>query len=63
MYYLKKLGHQELGSIGSDGKPQRGRYIYVSSDVHVLSFFPPLTKQAMNDNALLAVLPLFNFAV
>ena len=59
MYYLKKLGHQELGSIGSDGKPQRGRYIYVSSDVHVLSFFPPLTKQAMNDNALLAVLPLY----
>ena len=59
MYYLKKLGHQELGSIGDDGKPQRGRYIYISSDTSVLSFFPPLTTQARNDNALLAVLPLY----
>ena len=59
MYYLKKLGHQELGSIGADGKPQRGRYIYISSDTSVLSFFPPLTIQAKNDNALLAVLPLY----
>ena len=59
MYYLKKLGHQELGSIGDDGRPQRGRYIYISSDVSVLSFFPPLTTQEKNDNALLAVLPLY----
>lgn len=59
MYYLKKLGHQELGSVGSDGRPNRGRYIYISSNQKVLSFFPPLTTQVRNDNALLAVLPLY----
>lgn len=59
MYYLKKLGHQELGSVGLDGKPKRGRYIYISSNVKVLSFFPALTAQGKNDNALLAVLPLY----
>lgn len=60
MYYLKKLGHQELGSIGADGKPQRGRYIYISSDRNVLSLFPPLTTSALNDNALLAIIPLYD---
>ena len=28
-YYLKRLGHQELGSV-KNGKAQRGRYIYIS---------------------------------
>ena len=59
MYYLKKLGHQALGSIGADGRPQRGRYIYISSDTSVLSFFPALSTTVKNDNALLAVLPLY----
>ena len=39
-YYIKKLGHQELGSIKEDGKPSRGRYIYISKNKEVLNFFP-----------------------
>ena len=34
-YYLKRLGHQELGSV-KNGKAQRGRYIYISKDKNVL---------------------------
>lgn len=30
-YYLKRLGHQELGSV-KNGKAQRGRYIYISRE-------------------------------
>lgn len=33
-YYLKRLGHQELGSV-KNGKAQRGRYIYISKDKNV----------------------------
>lgn len=42
-YYLKRLGHQELGSVKNE-KAQRGRYIYISKDDRVLDFFPPLSK-------------------
>ena len=37
-YYLKRLGHQELGSV-KNGKAQRGRYIYISKDevIRILS--------------------------
>lgn len=60
-YYLKKLGHQELGSIkDSGGKPSRGRYIYISIDDRVLSFFPPLSKAVKNDSALLPIIPLYS---
>ncbi|MDL4842484.1 HNH endonuclease [Aquibacillus rhizosphaerae] len=59
-YYLKKLGHQELGSISTPGsKPSRGRYIYISKDDRVLSFFPPLSKQVKNDSSLLPIIPLY----
>ena len=37
-YYLKRLGHQELGSV-KNGKAQRGRYIYISKDKNVLDIF------------------------
>ena len=43
-YYLKRLGHQELGSV-KNGKAQRGRYIYISKDKNVVV---PLTS-ANND--------------
>ncbi|TCJ00990.1 HNH endonuclease [Cytobacillus praedii] len=60
-YYLKKLGHQELGSIKSPGdKPSRGRYIYISKDDRVLSFFPPLSKFVKNDSSLLPIIPLYS---
>lgn len=48
-YYLKRLGHQELGSV-KNGKAQRGRYIYISKDKNVLDIFPPLSKTVTNDS-------------
>lgn len=60
VYYLKKLGHQELGSINAiTGKPSRGRYVYISKDINVLSFFPPLSKNVRNDSSLLPIIPLY----
>ncbi|MBK5449110.1 HNH endonuclease [Bacillus sp. TH22] len=59
-YYLKKLGHQELGSITEPGnRASRGRYIYISKDKRVLSFFPPLSKYVKNDSSLLPIIPLY----
>ena len=57
-YYLKKCRRQELGSVDSDGKTQRGRYLLTSKDV--LSFFPPLTQTQLNDSALLPIIPLYS---
>jgi len=59
-YYLKKCGHQELGSIGQDGRPNRGRYLLTSMNENVLSFFPPLSTTQLNDCALLPVIPLYS---
>lgn len=60
-YYLKKLGHQELGSIKNPGdKPSRGRYIYISIDNRVLTFFPPLSQNVKNDSSLLPIIPLYS---
>ncbi len=58
-YYLKKCGFQELGSVGEDGKAKRGRYLMTSMNKEVLDFFPPLSKDIPNDNALLLMLPLY----
>lgn len=58
-YYLKKCGFQELGSVGDDGKPKRGRYLMVSMSEDVLNFFPPLSRNVLNDSAVLPVIPLF----
>ncbi|MDE7329097.1 MAG: HNH endonuclease [Clostridia bacterium] len=59
-YYLKKCGHQELGSVGADGKANRGRYLLTSMDESVLSFFPPLSTAQLNDSALLPIIPLYS---
>lgn len=59
-YYLKKCGNQELGSVSSNGVPQRGRYLLTSMKEEVLSFFPPLTTQQLNDSALLPIIPLYS---
>lgn len=59
-YYLKKCCHQELGSVGSDGRPRRGRYLLTSMDETVLSFFPPLSTAQLNDSALLPIIPLYS---
>lgn len=57
-YYLKRLGHQELGSV-KNGKAQRGRYIYISKDARVLDLFPPLSKSVTNDSSVIPIIPLF----
>ncbi len=58
-YYLKKCGHQELGSVRANGTPQRGRYLLTSMNENVLSFFPPLTTAQLNDSALIPIIPLY----
>lgn len=57
-YYLKRLGHQELGSVKNE-KAQRGRYIYISKDDRVLDFFPPLSKTVTNDSSVIPIIPLY----
>lgn len=59
-YYLKKCGHQELGSVGSDGVAHRGRYLLTSMDDGVMSLFPPLSTAQLNDSALLPIIPLYS---
>lgn len=59
-YYLKKCGHQELGSVNVDGKPQRGRYLLTSMNEKVLSMFPALSTTQLNDSALLPIIPLYS---
>jgi len=58
-YFIKQLGNQELGSVDSSGKPQRGRYVLVSKNKKVLSLFPPLSEKVINDSSLLPILPLY----
>lgn len=60
LYYLKKCGHQELGSVGIDGKPHRGRYLLTSMNNDVLRMFPPLSTTQLNDSALLAIVSLYS---
>lgn len=59
-YYLKKCTHQELGSVGSDGKPKRGRYLLTSMNKEILSMFPALSETQLNDSALLPIIPLYS---
>lgn len=48
-YFLKRCGSQELGSVDASGKPQRGRYLLISMNPDILSFFPPLSTVQLND--------------
>lgn len=58
-YYIKKLGHQEMGSIGADGRPQRGRYLLISKDLEILQEFPPLSERVLNDSSIIPIIPLY----
>jgi hypothetical protein len=58
-YFLKKCGSQELGSVGASGRPRRGRYLLISMNPEVLSFFPPLSTAQLNDFVPVACKPLF----
>lgn len=58
-YYFKKCGRQELGSVGINEKPHRGRYLLTSMNSEILSFFPPLSKTQLNDYYPVPCIPLF----
>ena len=58
-YYLKKCGHQELGSV-VDGRVFRGRYLFISKDERVLEMFPPLSSTQLNDSAVIPMIPLYS---
>lgn len=59
LYYLKKCGFQELGSVGLDGKTHRGRYLLTSMSPNILSIFPALSTTKKNDFSLLPIIPLY----
>ena len=58
-YFIKKLGHQELGSTSNTDKASRGKYIYISKTKSVLDFFPPLSKDIKNDKTLIKIRPIY----
>jgi len=58
-YLLKRCGHQELGSMDSAMKPQRGQYLLMAMKDEVLSFFPPLSKTQQNDYRIVPIYPLY----
>ncbi|MCL2874472.1 MAG: HNH endonuclease [Defluviitaleaceae bacterium] len=58
-YYLKKCGHQELGSV-VNGQASRGRYLFISKDERVLEMFPPLSSTQLNDSAVIPIIPLYS---
>ena len=59
-YLIKRLGHQEMGSIGEDGRPQRGRYILISKAPQALGLFPPLSDAIRNHGVVIPIVPLYN---
>lgn len=59
-YIIKRLGSQELGSQSvRGGKANRGRYMLMSKDQHVLSEFPLLSETQANDSDVIALHPLY----
>lgn len=54
MYYIHKVGHQEMGSVTNRGKrPARGRYFLISK--RCLDFFPHLSTVVMNDKIVITI--------
>ena len=54
LYYIHKVGHQEMGSVMNRGdKPARGRYFLISK--RCLDFFPHLSSVVMNDKIVITI--------
>ncbi len=54
LYYIHKVGHQEMGSVANRGdKPARGRYFLISK--RYLDFFPHLSSVVMNDKIVITI--------
>ena len=58
-YLLKRCCHQELGSMGMSGVPQRGQYLLMAMKPEVLSFFPPLSETRQNDFRMVSFFPVY----
>lgn len=55
LYYIHKVGHQEMGSVNNRGdKPARGRYFLISK--RCLDFFPHLSSVVMNDKIVITII-------
>lgn len=57
LYYIHRVGSQEMGSVERYGKPQRGRYFLISKEC--LEFFPHLSSVALNDKAPVFIVPTY----
>mgnify|MGYP000087751640 CR=1 FL=1 len=54
LYYIHKVGHQEMGSVTNRGdRPARGRYFLISK--RCLDFFPHLSSVVMNDKIVITI--------
>lgn len=59
-YLIKKLQHQELGSITpSKPTPSRGRYLMMPKNDTFLSNLPHLSQTVLNDYRILTIIPLY----
>lgn len=58
-YFLKCCGFQELGSVGEEGRPKRGRYLMSSHNKDIMDMFPPLSRSIPNDTAIIPIVPLY----
>lgn len=59
-YLLKRLGHQELGSITPERPtPARGRYLMITKSNEFLSRLPHLSQTVLNDYQILTIIPLY----
>lgn len=59
-YLVKKLGHQELGSITpTSPTPSRGRYLMIPKNASFLENLPHLSQQVLNDYLILTIIPLY----
>ena len=57
LYYIHKVGHQEMGSVNSlEDTPSRGRYFYIAKAC--LDFFPHVSSIVMNDKIVLSIIPM-----
>lgn len=57
LYYIHKVGHQEMGSVKTpDDTPSRGRYFLISKAC--LDFFPHISSVVLNDKIILSIIPM-----
>lgn len=61
LYYIHKVGFQEMGSVGSlEDRPARGRYFLISKSC--LAFFPHISSVVLNDKIVLSIIPMIEGA-